>query len=97
MLPTFPLYDVWRDADQDTRPPTGSFVHFVFDVPGVEEEPKFTFSKATRRWRLEGLSLSPPHQSLLSPPPILHTRHTPEGSDGGGAVRWRQAIGQRRM
>lgn len=54
VLPTFPLYDVWRDADQDTRPPTGSFVHFVFDVPGVEEEPKFTFSKATRRWRLEG-------------------------------------------
>ncbi|ELR22858.1 uncharacterized protein ACA1_396740 [Acanthamoeba castellanii str. Neff] len=42
-----PAHVWWREADR-------SFVHFVFDVPGVEEEPKFTFSKATRRWRLEG-------------------------------------------
>ncbi|ELR25253.1 uncharacterized protein ACA1_290170 [Acanthamoeba castellanii str. Neff] len=35
------------------------FVHFVFDVPGVVEEPKFTFSKATRKWQLEGTRSSP--------------------------------------
>jgi hypothetical protein len=80
VLPTFPPYDVWRDADQDTRAPTGSFVHFVFDVPGVEEEPKFTFSKATRRWRLEGLSLSRTHTCTRThlPPSILST-HTHTG------------------
>jgi hypothetical protein len=51
----FPVYDMWRDADQPTNPNAPHyFVHFVFDVPGVTEEPKFTFSKATRKWQLEG-------------------------------------------
>jgi hypothetical protein len=52
---SFPVYDMWRDADQPSNPNAPHhFVHFVFDVPGVVEEPKFTFSKATRKWQLEG-------------------------------------------
>jgi len=72
----FPLYDVWKDSDQDGHshahahahthahhptndPTTGtsirpSYVHFAFDLPGMSEEPKFSFSKASRRWQLEG-------------------------------------------
>lgn len=57
---SFPVYDMWRDADQPSNPNAPHhFVHFVFDVPGVVEEPKFTFSKATRKWQLEGTRLSP--------------------------------------
>ncbi len=63
-VPQFPLYDVWRDSDQEMNQAGSiSYVHFVFDVPGVEEEPRFTFSKVTRKWQLEG---NPP------PPKSMH-------------------------
>jgi hypothetical protein len=44
-------------------------VHFVFDVPGVHEEPKFTFSKATRKWQLEGNFCPFPPLPFQDPPP----------------------------
>lgn len=52
----FPAYDMWRDGDQGDANPHApdSYVHLLFDVPGVDEEPKFSFSRASRKWQLEG-------------------------------------------